>query len=160
MMLTDKLARTHKMQQPQSTDKIYIAKWPGHFNYMSKASHILPSVLWRCWLDRKGMWPVKTEWWGIGVVICPERGADLHMGQLMPLPLTVSCFSKSRLVLPFWYRLTQDLKSACVLYMSAYYNWIFKVVTVSLPIECYARLATLAAIRCICVEFHQYVLST
>jgi len=28
------------------------------------------------------------------VVICLERGADLHMSQLMPLPLTVSCFSK------------------------------------------------------------------
>jgi len=28
------------------------------------------------------------------VVICLERGADLHMAQLMPLPLTVSCFSK------------------------------------------------------------------
>ena len=30
----------------------------------------------------------------------------LHMAQLMPLPLTVSCFSKIRLVLHFWYRLT------------------------------------------------------
>jgi len=28
------------------------------------------------------------------VVICLERGADLHMAQPMPLPLTVSCFSK------------------------------------------------------------------
>jgi len=27
-------------------------------------------------------------------LICLERGADLHMAQLMPLPLTVSCFSK------------------------------------------------------------------
>ena len=36
----------------------------------------------------------KTEWWGAGVVIYLERGADLHMAQLMPLPLTVSCFSK------------------------------------------------------------------
>jgi len=36
----------------------------------------------------------KTDWWGAGVVICLERGADLHMAQLMPLPLTVSCFSK------------------------------------------------------------------
>ena len=35
-----------------------------------------------------------TEWWGTGVVICLERGADLHMAQLMPLPLTVSCFSE------------------------------------------------------------------
>jgi len=27
------------------------------------------------------------------VVICLERGAGLHMAQLMPLPLTDSCFS-------------------------------------------------------------------
>ena len=52
----------------------------------------LPSVLCRCWLgDRKGIWPVKTEWWGAGV--CLNRGADLHMAQLMPLPLTVSYLS-------------------------------------------------------------------
>ena len=36
----------------------------------------------------------KTEWWGLCVVICLEQGADLHMAQIMPLPLTVSCFSK------------------------------------------------------------------
>jgi len=41
----------------------------------------------------------KTEWWDFGVVICLGRGADLHMAQLMPLPLTISCSSKSRLVL-------------------------------------------------------------
>jgi len=28
------------------------------------------------------------------VVICLEQGADLHTAQLMPLPLTVSCFNK------------------------------------------------------------------
>ena len=28
------------------------------------------------------------------MVVCLDRGADLHMAQLMPLPLTVSCFSK------------------------------------------------------------------
>jgi len=37
---------------------------------------------------------VKTEWWGAGVVICLEQGADLHMAHLMPLPLALSCFSK------------------------------------------------------------------
>jgi len=42
--------------------------------------------------SRKGIQPVKNEWWGTGVVICLERGADLHVAQLMPLPLTVSCF--------------------------------------------------------------------
>ena len=36
----------------------------------------------------------KTEWWGAGMVICLELGTYLHMVQLMPLPLTVSCFSK------------------------------------------------------------------
>ena len=36
----------------------------------------------------------KTEWWGAGVVIRLERGADLHIARLMPLPLTVCCFSK------------------------------------------------------------------
>ena len=28
------------------------------------------------------------------MVVCLEQGADLHMAQLMPLPLAVSCFSK------------------------------------------------------------------
>ena len=36
----------------------------------------------------------KTEWWSAGMVICLERDADLHIAQLMPLLLTVSCFSK------------------------------------------------------------------
>jgi len=43
----------------------------------------------------------KTEWWGAGVVICLERGADLHMAQLMPLSLTVSCFSKIQIGFTF-----------------------------------------------------------
>jgi len=49
----------------------------------------------------------KTEWWGAGVVICMERGADLQMAQLMPLPLTVSCFSEIQIGFTFWYRLTR-----------------------------------------------------
>jgi len=44
-----------------------------------------------------------TEWWGAGIVISLERGADLHITQLMPLPLTISCSSKSRLVLSQWF---------------------------------------------------------
>ena len=35
-----------------------------------------------------------SAWWGADMVICLERGADLHMAQPMPMPLTVSCFSK------------------------------------------------------------------
>ena len=50
------------------------------------------------------------EWWGTGVVIClergadlhiAERGADLHIAQLMPLPLTVSCSSKIQIGFTF-----------------------------------------------------------
>ena len=43
----------------------------------------------------------KTEWWGAGVVICLERGADLHMAQVMPLPLIVSCSSKIQIGFTF-----------------------------------------------------------
>jgi len=49
----------------------------------------------------------KTEQWGAGVVICfcvifcLERGAGLHMAQLMPLPLTISCFSKIQIGFTF-----------------------------------------------------------
>ena len=59
----------------------------------------MPSVLWRCWLGgRKGIWPVKV----VGCWrVCLERGADLHMAQLMPLPLTVSCFSKVQIGFTF-----------------------------------------------------------
>ena len=62
----------------------------------------IPSVLWCYWLGgRKGIRPVKIEWWGAVVVICLERGADLHVAQLMPLPLTVSCFSKIQIGFSF-----------------------------------------------------------
>ena len=38
-----------------------------------------------------------SGWWGAGMVIC----LDLHMAQLMPLPLTVSCFSKIQIGFTF-----------------------------------------------------------
>ena len=64
--------------------------------------HCFDAVSWAA-ARASGLW--KTERWGAGMVICLERGADFHMAQLMPLPLTVSSV-KSRLVLLFWYRLT------------------------------------------------------
>jgi len=42
----------------------------------------------------------KTEWWGAGVVIYLEQGADLHVVQLSLASV------KSRLVFLFWYWLT------------------------------------------------------
>jgi len=64
--------------------------------YLTVPSVLMPSVLWRCWLGvRKSIRPAKIEWWGVGVVICLEWGADrLHMVQLTPLPsqnLIISC---------------------------------------------------------------------
>jgi len=35
------------------------------------------------------------------VVVCLEQGADLHIAQLMPLPLTVSCFNKIQIGFTF-----------------------------------------------------------
>jgi len=52
-----------------------------------------------CWYSKavqKGVfiWCICFQCWGAGMVICLEQGADLHVAQLIPLPLTVSCFSK------------------------------------------------------------------
>jgi len=63
---------------------------------------ICPLLLWCCWLGgRKGIACKKLEWWGTGMVICLERDADLHMAQPMPLPFTVSCFSKVQIGFTF-----------------------------------------------------------
>jgi len=35
------------------------------------------------------------------MVICLEQGVDLQMAQLMPLPLTVSCFSEIQIGFTF-----------------------------------------------------------
>jgi len=46
----------------------------------------------------------KLEWWGagmVGMVICLEQDADLHTAQLLPLPLTVSWFSKIQIGFTF-----------------------------------------------------------
>jgi len=59
---------------------------------------LLPSVVWRCRLGgRKGIRPLKN--WVM--VICLEQDADLHMALQMPLPLTVSCFSKIQIGFTF-----------------------------------------------------------
>jgi len=65
-------------------------------------------LMWWCTCAvKKHPSPYNNLFWGPGVVICLGQGADVHMAQLMPLPLTISRSSKSRLVLPFWYWLTR-----------------------------------------------------
>jgi len=45
------------------------------------------------------------------MVVCLGRDADLHMAQLMPLPLTVSCFSKIQIG---WLYQDKSLLNVCV----------------------------------------------
>jgi len=55
----------------------------------------LPSVLWRCWLgSRKGIRPVKNWVVGCWHGYLPGARCRLAYAQRIPLPLTVSCFSK------------------------------------------------------------------
>ena len=50
------------------------------------------------WVGRQEGHPAcKNQWCGAGVVVFLELGADL----LMPLPLTVSCFSKTQIGFTF-----------------------------------------------------------
>jgi len=97
-------ARTHQQHLSQHTSTSAL-KWLFwiYRRYINKSVCLsIYLVLWRCWLgDRKGIRPVKTEWWGASVVVCLEQGADLHMAQLMPLTLTVSCFSKIQIGFTF-----------------------------------------------------------
>jgi len=43
----------------------------------------------------------KKQIGGVLVWLCLEQGADLHMAQLMPLPLTVSSFNKIQIGFTF-----------------------------------------------------------
>jgi len=53
------------------------------------------------WVAGRASGLYKTEWLGAGMVICLGQGAGLHMAQLMPLPLTVSCFCKIQIGFTF-----------------------------------------------------------
>ena len=58
---------------------------------------------------RKGIQPVQKLSGGVLAWFCLERGADLHTAQLMPLPLTVSYFSKIQIDFTF-----VNTKSCCL----------------------------------------------
>ena len=95
-----------------------------------------------------------------GMVLCLGRGADLHMAQLMPLLLTVFCSSKSRLVLPFWYWLTQVVPDkgplnrccCCCLasFMPTMHTWMFFFVACFCAISLPCELVLISAILLCC----------
>jgi len=68
------------------------------FQVRLQVATTLPSVLWAA---GRASGLQKTEWWGALVVVCLEQGADLHKVKLIPLPPTVSCFSKIQIGFTF-----------------------------------------------------------
>jgi len=109
----------------------------------------VPSVLWRCWLGGgKGIRHVKTEWCGAGMIIWLERGAVLHMAQLMPLPLTVSCFSKIQI--GFTFLILADLgtprKTSCYTDVCIFFTFL----RAACP-GCRGK----EAVKCVCVCFNE-----
>ena len=104
-----------------------------HLFFYSSGS-IVHSALWHCWVgSRKGIRPVQN--WVVGC---------WHEMQTCIWPSWCHCRSlslaslKSRLVLPFWYRLTQVVPDkgplnvcVCVCYYYYYYNYYDETVTVS-----------------------------
>jgi len=87
-----------------------ITHWPCPLHWKSLncvISYFAFSVLTLLVGQQEGHPACKNLTDGVLEWLCLERGADLHMAQLMPLPLTVSCFSKIQIgFLPFWYQLT------------------------------------------------------
>jgi len=67
----------------------------------------VPSVLWRCWLgDSKGIRPVRVVGYWRGY-LSRARCRIVHMASLCHCHSLSLASIKSRLVLPFWYRLTR-----------------------------------------------------
>jgi len=63
---------------------------------------LYPSVLSRCSLGgRKGIWPVKKLSGGVLAWLSVWSDVQTHVAQLMPLPLTISCFSKIQIGFTF-----------------------------------------------------------
>jgi len=92
---------SHYMGEPM--EDFVGTRFTGHIQREKICLHCFDTVGWAAGRPSSLQ---KTEWWDAGVVSCLGQGADLHKAQLMPLPVTISCSSKSRLVLPFWYQLT------------------------------------------------------
>ena len=102
-----KIKPTFKLKYEQTRDD---CEWISHSN-----SHIppismqstMPSVLWRCWLGgRKGIRPVKNRvvgWWR-GYLSAARCRLAYSPADATATQSVASV--KSKLVLPFWYRLT------------------------------------------------------
>ena len=109
--------------------------------FFSRTTLVVPSVLWRCWLgDRKGVRPLSG-----GVLAWLSVWSEV---QTCMQPSWCHCHSlslasvKSRLVLPFWYRLTRVVPDKGPLNGCMYVHVTTRVITCQrrlLRAYCYRR---------------------
>ena len=95
-------------------------------------------MLWHRWLGgRKGIHPVKKLSGGV-----LEQVADLHMAQLMPLPLTVSCFSEIQIGFTFLVPANPGcpekmaVKRVCVCVCVVLYCIVFHLACLCVTVSC------------------------
>jgi len=93
------------------------------------------------------------------VVICLERGADLHTAQLMPLPLTISCFSEIQIGFAFLVPThlgspgQRAVKRACVrVLLSVYFTISCVLFIMSPPIKQMGPKARHFQFACLCAH--------
>jgi len=66
---SDMVRRLTRQRVPQ-----YLTQMANQHYLCFTVSTSVPSVLWCCWLGgKKGIWPIKTEWFGAGVVVYQKR---------------------------------------------------------------------------------------
>jgi len=114
------------------------------------------------WLgSRKGIPPVKKLSGGCWHSCLSARGVDLHMAQLIPLPLTVSCFSEILMVLPFWYRLTRVVLDEgplngcmCVGVLLRFGRIFIPLLPILWATRCIMFLTCLSVCLCACTYMH------
>ena len=114
----------------------------------------IPSVLWHCWLGgRKGIRPVKN--WVVGCWHGYLSAARCRLTYGPADATATHCLAsvKSRLVLPFWYRLTRVVPeegplNVCVCYLPTYSNYSRHSPAPTMPMARIALWATSASLSC------------
>ena len=107
-------------------------------------------MLWHCWLGvRKSIRHIKSEWWGVGMVICLERGANsLHKVQLMLLPSQnpiIPCLIKIQTGFTGWASTRRNIHPVQKILIIKYYQ---------LPPSTTIHSILLVQFRCLTVLFH------
>jgi len=99
---------------------MYLVIWALFYTWFLQC---MPSVLWRCWLGgMNGIRPVKN--WVVGCWHGYVSGSRCRFayGRADATAITVSCSSKSRLVLPSWFYLSAAF--FCILCIDCHIDWI------------------------------------